>query len=463
MTEATPSFLSRVQNTTGFLLLLTILSSVLYMQDIFQDILVISGSISSQETYFVLYTLKVNEKSLGYFMACVFGFSVLVVGWDTIVKARQLILIKTHPWIHVLLALACLLNLGPVFFIFVHFVIKTKRIKSYVSEKEIQRDERTVQLALSTTKTKEALCENLPMLVIVCFKTSLSSRISVLEIVSSASSAILLSKMMIAYVAERAATPLGLVKKLFGSLTLGTLIYVTLVLITTFAIESERDGILISVDPKRGSEDSAGLVLILLIFPTIFFCFIPFSIYDLIPFLFHDSAAVWEYFQKPPRRIWYLSILLCSFALSFNLLTATYLLLRDTIDFMTIIEPYHTDVGCATAFMGLRLPSIICNQYYLTIGAGRVYFKAFLILAIVTTMVAYVTCVKYILGMRHRDRADYRYSLEAISAKQLAEMLADLREREMLDDLTAACAEIREEEEKLIRKVKEEETGEIRS
>ena len=61
-----------------------------------------------------------------------------------------------------------------------------------------------------------------------------------------------------------------------------------------------------------GSEDSSGMVLILLIFPTIFFCLLPFSIYDLIPFIFNDSTAIWEYFQEPPGKPWYLSVLLGS-------------------------------------------------------------------------------------------------------------------------------------------------------
>ena len=96
------------------------------------------------------------------------------------------------------------------------------------------------------------------MLILVCFKMALSSHVSLLEVVSSASSACLLSKVIITYLTQQKRPPLGWVTKVFGSLLLGAYIYVTLILITTFAIESERDGIFVSTDPRQGLEESSG-------------------------------------------------------------------------------------------------------------------------------------------------------------------------------------------------------------
>ena len=55
-------------------IVLGIFSVVLYVQDILQDALVISTAISSKETYSVLSNFHVLERSLGLFMAFVFGF-----------------------------------------------------------------------------------------------------------------------------------------------------------------------------------------------------------------------------------------------------------------------------------------------------------------------------------------------------------------------------------------------------
>lgn len=120
--------------------------------------------------------------------------------------------------------------------------------------------------------------------------------------------------------------------------------------------KAERDGILVSSDPAQGSEDSSGLVLILLSFPSIFFCLIPFSIYDLIPFFFNGSPVIWEYFQGPPRKTWYLSSFVITLALSFNLIAASYLYKRDSIGVTDWLEPFLSTGGCQDDILGFNLP-----------------------------------------------------------------------------------------------------------
>ena len=83
------SILQRVQQSNGVLLLLTLLSVITYAQDIFQDVLVISGSIASKEVYNVLFNLKIAERNFGFVMAGMFGLSVVVVGWDSAVKVQE--------------------------------------------------------------------------------------------------------------------------------------------------------------------------------------------------------------------------------------------------------------------------------------------------------------------------------------------------------------------------------------
>ena len=330
MTNGTPQerpFLAKITNSPAYFYFMAAVSVFLYIQDIFQDILVMSSSLASPAIH-VVSKLTIPEQRLGYFMVCVFILSVIIVGWDTIRKGKQLMLVKNHRWMYVLMLITCLLNLGPVFFILVNIFLKTEWFKRlYNSAKEFQQDQRQLELALSSTKTKEALFENMPMLVIVCFKMALSSQFVLLELFSSFSSACLLARTILTYVMGKKTIPLNFMEKVIGSLLLGIFIFITLTMINSFAIESERDGILIPLDPTK--EDSAGLVFIFMLIPTILFCFIPFSIYDLIPFMFPNSFLVWEYFQRPPKKAWILlSVILCSLALSFNLATAWYLFRR---------------------------------------------------------------------------------------------------------------------------------------
>ena len=412
--------LAKICQSSVLAILLTLFSVFTYVQDIFEDILVIASSLSSDEVYRVLFNLKMAEKAFGFVMISMFGLSIVVIGWDTISRANQLTLIKNHRWLHVICGCACLLNLGPVFFIFLKLVLSFDRAeKMYKTWNELNLDRQKIDAALSSTKMKEAMCENLPMLILMSFKTALSSHVSLLEIISTSSSACLLANAFISFISHQRTAPLGVLKKVFGSFLLGSFICVTLLIVTIFAIEAERDGILVSSDPTQGSEDSSGLVLIFLIFPSIFFCLIPFSIYDLIPFFFKGSPVIWEYFQDPPQKFWYLSMVFCTMGLGFNLMSASYLYKRDLINLMDSLPPFFSGRGCQDDVLGLSLPSILCEQYDLKIGAGRIYFKIFLVFAMIVTNVMYLCSVMYILGMRYRERGVFRDGFYTVLTNQL--------------------------------------------
>ena len=217
----------------GFLL--TLAYALSYGQDIFQDLLLISSSLQSKDEYSVLFNMKITERSFGHVMTSTFVLSVLIVGFDAAKKGSRLIIVKQYPWLQSLMLLACLVNLGPVFFLFLNFAMDKKCVKKlYHSNEDAQSDQKNIKGALSSVKVKEALCENLPMLIVVCFKTALSSTLSWLEVLSSTSSACLLSKVIIDYASDQQLEPLGLLKKLLGSWILGMFIYTTLMMITAF-------------------------------------------------------------------------------------------------------------------------------------------------------------------------------------------------------------------------------------
>ena len=350
-------------------------------------------------------------------------------------KSKRLILVQRYKWLQVLVMICCLLNLGPIFFIVLRFLIERRSFqKLYASDAEVELDRQQIQIAESLTKTKEALCENLPMLIIMSFKMALSSKVSLLEVLSSASSACLLARMIISYFVRYHTKPMGFLKMLFGSLILGSFIYVTLISITTFAIESERDGLFTEYDPYY--ENSSGLALILLIFPTIFFCLIPFCIYDLIPFIFNGFFVIWENFQEPPGKAWYLSILGCSCALACNLMITTYLFKRDNNGLWEDIKPYLTT--CNEKFMGLQLPNILCGKCDLKFGVGRIYIKNFQIFAGIVSMVVFFFSIIYILGMRHRPRNQYKTRLRSLVVEEFSGLFSKLSE----NDLTQSALHI---------------------
>ena len=171
-------------------------------------------------------------------MIGVFFLSVSVVGLDSILKGSGLILVKNHKWIYILMVITCLINLGPVFFILVGYFIKTGCFRRfYASNKEMEHDRQLVEQALNSTKTKEAVFENGPMLVIMCFKVALTSKFVLLDQISGISSAILLARTILIYVNEKKIAPPGFLKTMIGSLFLGVFMYLTAFNICTFAIE----------------------------------------------------------------------------------------------------------------------------------------------------------------------------------------------------------------------------------
>ena len=120
--------------------LLGLFSIATYVQDIFEDILVIASSLSSKEVYRVLFNLKMPERAFGSVMAIMFGLSIIVIGWDAIARVNRLNLVKNRCWLHAIAGLACLLNLGPVFFIIMKLALSFESAeKMYSSEKELER------------------------------------------------------------------------------------------------------------------------------------------------------------------------------------------------------------------------------------------------------------------------------------------------------------------------------------
>ena len=405
-------------------LLLTLVSAAAYCQDVLQDILVASASLASKETYRILSNLEVEEEKFGFAMVAVFCISVVVVGIETLKKVNRMRLIKNYRRMYLMIIPACLTNLGPVFITFMKFTLSTKCVKRlYDNEVDLHYDERILEQAASSTKTKEALCENLPMLVIVCFKMALSAKVSLLEILSSTSSAILFTKVVVAYAAQRMTIAMGYVKMVLANLLVAAFMYSTLILITAFAIESERDGILVRTNAKSGVEESSGLVFLLLIFPTIFYCLLPFTIYDLIPCFLSDSLAIKEYFQKPPSIVWYGSVVLHVLALIFNLGTASYFFQRDPISLFEDIKMSYNGFGCEAQVMGMTLPSYICGQWDLKVGAGRIYFKSFIIASVIISCVMFLITVSQTLGMSYRERTHYKKTYERFLNQEIMNLV----------------------------------------
>ena len=151
-----------------------------------------------------------------------FAASILAVGTTTISNSSNLSLMKRHPRLHAIVIFLSLLNLGPIFFILLNFLLRVPSLrKLYSSQGKLLEDLRATEIALSATKLKQAVCENLPMLIIVCCKTALGSRVNFLEIFSGASSSFLLSKTIIDYAADRRGKPMKSLFKLLASLILG--------------------------------------------------------------------------------------------------------------------------------------------------------------------------------------------------------------------------------------------------
>ena len=423
-----------------FMFLCSLFSVTMYVQDILQDVLVAFTSFSSTAKYQILSNLEVEEKNFGLAMIAIFCCSVIIIGIDTCVMMNKLALMKKHGKMLLMITLlACSVNLGPIVLTFTQFIIRTKYAKRlYQKEADRRRDEKLLELAQSSVKIKEALCENLPMLVIVCFKMALSTRVSLLEIASSASSACFFSKAVVKYAMHRRCVESrGFLKMLLSSLILSLFTYCTLILVTTFAIESERDGILVRNDPTSGIEESSGLVFVLLLLPTVFFCLLPFSIYDLVPCFLGDSPMIMKYFLDHPKPTWYLSVALQILALYFNLSMALYFFQRDPSSLFDFLPLYFVGSGCDGQIMGMELPKVICGQWDLKVGGGRIYFKGFLVVTMIISSIVFLISVFYTIGMSYRERIQFRKGY----AQAIEEEIASLCESVANDKLKAFLCE----------------------
>ena len=95
---------------------------------------------------------------------------------------------------------------------------------------------------------------------------------------------------------------------------------------------------------------------------------------------------------------------------------------RDPISFTTDVN-FKFNIRPSQIF-----PAVLSNQYYLNMGAGRIYFKVFPILTIATSLVAFLICTVYILGMRYWDRQEYRDILKEITVQELPEIVKKMKE-----------------------------------
>ena len=417
---------NRLHQSTTFTLLRTLFSVVTYTQDIIQDVLVISNTINSNEIYSIQTIMKVREKDFGFAMIGIFCLSVLIVGMTTILQMSRLALLKKYPKIYILLILSNLVNLGPVFVMIMKWAIdRPTTKKTYKNADEYRNDKRIIEQTLSSAKTKEAICENLPMLVIVCFKMALSSRFSWIEAISGFSSALLFSNVFLNFTKNQLRLELGFLWTALANFFMAIFMHSTLLLITSFAIESEQEGIFTASDPRDGAEESSGLVFLLLLLPTVFFCLLPLTIHDMIPVFITDSSSNWQRFQDPPHKIWYSSTVFCALALCYNLGTASHFLQRDPIEFDWSLPTMLYDNQCD--ILGLSFPSSLCGKWDLKVGAGRVYFKVFTIISMIISSLAYLFVSHIIFGMSYDDRNRFKRAYQDALEQETEQTIKDLK------------------------------------
>ena len=79
-----PTCFQRFRKSTAVAFFLTLVSIVTYVQDILQDILIFTSSITSIDKYDFLSNYQISESGFGYIMALMFIISVIVVGIDTV-------------------------------------------------------------------------------------------------------------------------------------------------------------------------------------------------------------------------------------------------------------------------------------------------------------------------------------------------------------------------------------------
>ena len=161
------------EKITNFAILMTVFGAVMYCIDILQDIWVAAASLRSSVLHKVSTTLQIQENVFGFVMVGIFVVSVIVVGVEAMKKMNGLNVVKKHPRLQFIVVPLCLLNLGPVSMMMMKLIVQTEQAQKFYDSKEEQKqDQQLLEQALSATKFKEGVCENLPMLVIVTFKIS---------------------------------------------------------------------------------------------------------------------------------------------------------------------------------------------------------------------------------------------------------------------------------------------------
>ena len=407
----------------AFLSSVTLLPAIFIAFDVIQDVTVIRGSLSSNETYSVQGIITLHEFQFGYAMGFIFCISVLLVGIDTLTKAFRLKIVKKNPWLLLVVILASVTNFGPVLFIILKIIVDFPCIrKVYSSTLEHEKDKQMIEAALSSSKAKEALSESFPMLIIVCFKIALSSRVSLLDLLSSMSSAFMLSHLILDLILERISVSLNISRKVTFLFLAGSSMHITVFLIASFAIESERDGLFILVDPSDGFEKSSGLLFLLLITPVIYFCLLPCTIYDVIPVIINGSSTVWQYFLRPPKKIWYLSLTLWLFGYIYIFGIITYFMKRDPISLDANITAFRDGTSCDSLFPS-GFSDSLCTRWDLKIGAGRLYFKGYLIFSGIVSLVSYFSTFLFIVGMAYRKRTIFTKKYIAMLKEEMAAIL----------------------------------------
>ena len=115
--------------------------------------------------------------------------------------------------------------------------------------------------------------------------------------------------------------------------------------------------------------------------------------------------------------------------------------------------------GCQGDVLGLSLPTILCSQCDLKIGAGRIYFKYFLVFAGVISMMVFLQTVGYILGMRHRDRFHFRQGFHTILTQEMLDLLGKLHKKSYLQTLENQCNFLLEKQVQVISKIIDKSAG----
>ena len=123
---------------------------------------------------------------------------------------------------------------------------------------------------------------------------------------------------------------------------------------------------------------------------------------------------------------------------------------RDAVRAFHEMSAYRVGTSCNEDGLAFSLPISICDQWDLKVGAGRLYFRGYLIFCWVTSTFSYLYVVTYIIGMSYRDRAPfkekYRMALETemseILQRQSVKSMHELKDAELSEDLLEDASSI---------------------